>query len=215
MNEIISFIGPILGVIGFLFFGLGFIIFFIRFTFKKQRDKQTIKLLAGSVVMLVMCITLININDDTKSTPETADSTQQINTNAPIPEQIDEHIKKVIDKNDYINVEVNKHMGRNDDTKMVLVYVKAHGYKTYKSALINATKVFKELYTSQLPIGEVCIFFKGDFTDKYGNQSEQTAIKIIMDLNTAQNINWQNFDWRNLPSITNSVYVHPGIDKNE
>lgn len=95
MNEIISFIGPILGVIGFLFFGLGFIIFFIRFTFKKQRDKQTIKLLAASVVMLVMCITLININDDTKSTPETADSTQQINTNAPIPEQIDEHIKKL------------------------------------------------------------------------------------------------------------------------
>ena len=150
------------------------------------------------------------VSSSTSSKVSSSDTEQTINTNLPIPEQIDEHIKKIIDKNDYINVEVNEHMGRNDGTKMVLVYVKA-----YKSALINATKVFKELYTSQLPIGEVCIFFKGDFTDKYGNQSEQTAIKIIMDLNTAQNINWQNFDWRNLPSITNSIYVHPGIDKNE
>lgn len=155
------------------------------------------------------------VSSSTSSKVSSSDTEQTINTNLPIPEQIDEHIKKIIDKNDYINVEVNEHMGRNDGTKMVLVYVKAHGYKTYKSALINATKVFKELYTSQLPIGEVCIFFKGDFTDKYGNQSEQTAIKIIMDLNTAQNINWQNFDWKNLPSITNSIYVHPGIDKNE
>lgn len=210
----------IVGIICFIFFGLGFIVALIKFIFKKQRDKQTIKALIGGIIMLAMSIYLINI-DDTKSSPEVSNSStiqnekQEININAPIPEQIDEHIKKVVDKNDYINVEVNEHMGRNDDTKMVLVYVKAHGYKTYKSALINATKVFKELYTSQLPIGEVCIFFKGDFTDKYGNQSEQTAIKIIMDLNTAQNINWQNFDWRNLPSITNSVYVHPGIDKNE
>lgn len=210
----------IVGIICFIFFGLGFIVALIKFIFKKQRDKQTIKALIGGIIMLAMSIYLINI-DDTKSSPEVSNSStiqnekQEININAPIPEQIDEHIKKVIDKNDYINVEVNEHMGRNDGTKMVLVYVKAHGYKTYKSALINATKVFKELYTSQLPIGEVCIFFKGDFTDKYGNQSERTAIKIIMDLNTAQNINWQNFDWRNLPSITNSVYVHPGIDKNE
>ena len=210
----------IVGIICFIFFGLGFIVALIKFIFKNQRDKQTIKALIGGIIMLDMSIYLINI-DDTKSSPEVSNSStiqnekQEININAPIPEQIDEHIKKVVDKNDYINVEVNEHMGRNDGTKMVLVYVKAHGYKTYKSALINATKVFKELYTSQLPIGEVCIFFKGDFTDKYGNQSEQTAIKIIMDLNTAQNINWQNFDWRNLPSITNSVYVHPGIDKNE
>lgn len=210
----------IVGIICFIFLGLGFIVALIKFIFKNQRDKQTIKALIGGIIMLAMSIYLINI-DDTKSSPEVSNSStiqnekQEININAPIPEQIDEHIKKVVDKNDYINVEVNEHMGRNDGTKMVLVYVKAHGYKTYKSALINATKVFKELYTSQLPIGEVCIFFKGDFTDKYGNQSEQTAIKIIMDLNTAQNINWQNFDWRNLPSITNSVYVHPGIDKNE
>ena len=93
------------------------------------------------------------VSSSTSSKVSSSDTEQTINTNLPIPEQIDEHIKKVVDKNDYINVEVNEHMGRNDGTKMVLVYVKAHGYKTYKSALINATKVFKELYTSQVPIG--------------------------------------------------------------
>ena len=140
---------------------------------------------------------------------------QTINTNLPIPEQIDKHIKKIIDKNDYINVEVNEHMGRNDGTKMVLVYVKAHGYKTYKSALINATKVLKNYIRLNYLLAKFVFSLKVILLIKYGNQSEQTAIKIIMDLNTAQNINWQNFDWRNLPSITNSVYVHPSIDKNE
>lgn len=139
---------------------------------------------------------------------------EQAEYEAWVPKQIELLIKKSIYKDDYINVEINENMGRNDGTKMVLVYVKAHGYETYKSALINATKIFKELYTSQLPIGEVCIFFKGDFIDKYGNQSEQTAVKIIMDLNTAQNINWQNFNWRNLPSVINNIYVHPSIDTN-
>lgn len=183
-----------------------------------NKDFNTKKYIIVAIISLILAIAIFMLSDENSSPSKqiVSSSTEQtINTNLPIPEQIDKHIKKIIDKNDYINVEVNEHMGRNDGTKMVLVYVKAHGYKTYKSALINATKVFKELYTSQLPIGEVCIFFKSDFTDKYGNQSEQTAIKIIMDLNTAQNINWQNFDWRNLPSITNSVYVHPSIDKNE
>lgn len=183
-----------------------------------NKDFNTKKYIIVAITSLILAIAIFILSDENNPpSKQTVTSTteQTINTNLPIPEQIDKHIKKVVDKNDYINVEVNENMGRNDGTKMVLVYVKAHGYETYKSALINATKVFKELYTSQLPIGEVCIFFKGDFTDKYGKQSEQTAIKIIMDLNTAQNINWQNFDWRNLPSITNSVYVHPGIDKNE
>ena len=64
-----------------------------------------------------------------------------------------------------------------------------------------------------MPIGEVCIFFRGSATDNAGNQSELTAIKVIMDTDKAQTINWDNFDWRNLPSVANSIYVHPSIDK--
>ena len=54
----------IVGIICFIFFGLGFIVALIKFIFKKQRDKQTVKVLVGGIIMLAMSIYLIDASLD-------------------------------------------------------------------------------------------------------------------------------------------------------
>ena len=132
MIDIISFIAPIAGVIGLIFFGLCFIVTLIKFVFKKQRDKQTIKALGCGIIMLAVCMVLTNIDNDEKSSPNVSNSstisngkqeTTQMTSSSKADEvkqhkqDVEEKLKKV--DFDYINNDAAEYFKNSNTYNMV------------------------------------------------------------------------------------------------
>jgi hypothetical protein len=80
-----------------------------------------------------------------------------------------------------------------------------------KSAKLDATGVFRALYSSGLPISQVELQGTFSMVDKYGNASEDTVVKLILDKTTANRINWENFLTDNVYTVAKVLYLHPSF----
>lgn len=73
----------------------------------------------------------------------------------------------------------------------------------------EATDLFKALYTSGLSINQVVLRGTFSMKDKYGNISEETVVRLVLDKATARRINWAYFDSANIYAVAKVLYLHP------
>ena len=79
-------------------------------------------------------------------------------------------------------------------------------------ALMDSNKLFKLFYTKyseKVSVVQMMGFYP--LSDAYGNEEEVIVLEIKLKKETADKINWDNFDWRNLKTIADYYYIHPAL----
>ncbi|OEH53072.1 hypothetical protein AQ616_18725 [Oceanobacillus sp. E9] len=82
---------------------------------------------------------------------------------------------------------------------------------TLKLMLYNAQDVFPILFEEE-QTKEASINIQQTFVDKYGKESEQDALQIMISQETNDKITWENFNIDNFSEVADDYYVHPGIE---
>jgi hypothetical protein len=84
---------------------------------------------------------------------------------------------------------------------------------TFDGAKIDLQRVLKALRDSQHTFKSVRIIGTLGLVDKFGKMSEDTVVEAIYNWDTAQQINWDNFQFDNVFDIADSKWVHPALKK--
>lgn len=89
---------------------------------------------------------------------------------------------------------------------------------TVKAAAGSSVEVFRSLFAHPQVV-KVATFAQQDFTDQYGKSEIETAVKFMMDRETADKIDWDGIkdrvlsDYKALYPLT-EYKIHPTISKN-
>src|SRR5699024_8053055 len=95
-------------------------------------------------------------------------------------------------------IDINDNYGTEEDgDKLVIANINASenitNDATKKAILIDSTKIFENLFNIS-NVSEVALNWDFPLVDKKGNEKLGTIIKITMDIETAKEINWENFN---------------------
>lgn len=80
------------------------------------------------------------------------------------------------------------------------------GYLRDISDFLEKTKDIKD-------ITAVFVGAKAELLDKYGNTNEQFVLKTQLSKETIDKINFENFDYNNIPDIADEFIKHPALEK--
>lgn len=76
-----------------------------------------------------------------------------------------------------------------------------------RQIFMKSKKIFEYLYLFD-NVEEVTIFWKVPFTDTYGNETYEQVMKISVDSDAAQKINWSNIDTMNMEKVATQYWEH-------
>lgn len=75
--------------------------------------------------------------------------------------------------------------------------------------LMPATAFLEEI--QEMEFNRVHISADGKFVDQYGKESNQNAVYLVISKETMEKINFDNFNWRNLPDIADDFWMHQSM----
>ncbi|QUG86889.1 hypothetical protein GSN03_15005 [Bacillus nitratireducens] len=76
----------------------------------------------------------------------------------------------------------------------------------------DTVSILKDL-SNEKNISEITFFYKYPLIDAYGNEKKDTVMKINLNRDTLDKINFDNFPHDNLPKISNEYWEHPAFNK--
>ncbi|ARK32315.1 hypothetical protein [Halalkalibacter krulwichiae] len=114
-----------------------------------------------------------------------------------------------------IELAVNNHAGTDDpDDKIVIARMNANENLTTNmtrtSILRDSAEVFEELFLID-EVEQVSLMWFLPLTDTYGNVSPGEVLRVEIDREIAERINWDNFDTANFRSIALQYTEHPAF----
>lgn len=74
---------------------------------------------------------------------------------------------------------------------------------------MDISKVLRQL--KDKGYGTVSFDIQYPLTDKYGNKSDGTVMSVSFNQDTLQKINWNNFDYKNIPNVATTYWQHQGF----
>lgn len=126
-------------------------------------------------------------------------------------------------KGNIAQIQVLDHLGTPDpNDKIIHVYYKPEVWDekhAMTTAVHTAIAAMKTLFKND-KVREVVMWQQGDFTDQYGKTTTETAIRIVMDKETADKVvDWGTVDERawgdynTFFDLAELQYVHPAIGR--
>jgi hypothetical protein len=80
--------------------------------------------------------------------------------------------------------------------------------------LSDINDIFKKLFEDpRVTIVKVTVPLHG--IDDYGQKKTEIAMQMTMTKATAERINWENFNFVDLPKIADKVYINPAVESME
>jgi|GEM_PF-1916413 len=114
---------------------------------------------------------------------------------------------------DVESVKINENKEK-EDGEIILIYLKGKDNFTVNmirdGMLLQARDILAYLH-GRNDISEICIFWSLPLTDAYGNTTESNVMKLALEKDSLQRINFDNFDWNNFPDIADSYYEHAAL----
>lgn len=124
---------------------------------------------------------------------------------------IEKIVKKTIGIDDVESVEVNKNFDLPDpNNKVVLLNLKNANDKVL--TWNGATNILKKL-SKEKEIQKVIFVWKAELTDTYGNKKSDPVMKMSIDRESLDKINFKNFDLNNIPNVVKDYWEHPAYNK--
>lgn len=81
---------------------------------------------------------------------------------------------------------------------------------TKEKQLYDATDVFPIVFKDD-SIKKAMVTFQLPLTDKYGKETDEDVIRIVMTRETNDKMEWKNFNIANFDKIADSLYVHQAL----
>ncbi|SCN38280.1 Protein of unknown function [Bacillus cytotoxicus] len=133
----------------------------------------------------------------------------------------EDKVKKVVnkkfDKKNVESIQINDNAGT-DDPNDKIVLVTAEGKEnltnnmTKKGMWMDTVDILKNL-SNEKEISEIVFFYTFPMVDPYGNKKKDTVMKITLNRETLDKINFDNFLFDNLPKIADQYWEHPAFNK--
>lgn len=126
-------------------------------------------------------------------------------------ESIKKIVKKTIGIDDVESVEVNKNLDLPDpNNKVVLLNLKNANDKVL--TWNGTTNILKKL-SKEKEIQKVIFVWNAELTDTYGNKKSDPVMKMSIDRESLDKINFKNFDHNNIPNVVKDYWEHPAYNK--
>lgn len=126
-------------------------------------------------------------------------------------ESIEKIVKKAVGKDDVESVEVNKNFDiPGPNNKVVLLNLKNANDKVL--TWNETTNILKKI-SKEKEIQKVTFVWKAELTDTYGNQKSDPVMKMNIDRENLDKINFKNFDHNNIPNVVKDYWEHPAYNK--
>ncbi|MBD8076503.1 hypothetical protein [Bacillus thuringiensis] len=124
---------------------------------------------------------------------------------------IEKIVKKAVGIDDVESVEINKNFDLPDpNNKVVLLNLKNANDKVL--TWNGTTNILKKL-SKEKEIQKVIFVWKAELTDTYGNKKSNPVMKMSIDRESLDKINFKNFDHNNIPNVVKDYWEHPAYNK--
>ncbi|ETT85563.1 hypothetical protein [Bacillus mycoides] len=162
--------------------------------------------------------------DEDKAKADEEKKKQEKEATAPVEkkeESLEDKVKKLASnefgKGKVESVKVNDNLGTEDpNDKIVLITAEAKenvsANFTKKGMWIATISILKDL-KDEKNISEIAFFYKYPLVDQYGKEKKDNVMKITLNRETLDKINYDNFIHNNLPKIANQYWEHPALSK--
>jgi len=98
-------------------------------------------------------------------------------------------------------------------TKVVINGDQTLSNKDMKSNMLReTTKIFPVIFKDD-NVQKAMVTVKTTFVDKYGKESDDDGVRVLLTRETNDKIVWKNFDVNNYQDIAENLYVHPAISQ--
>lgn len=137
------------------------------------------------------------------------------NTPVTLEESINSAIKTA--RAEKIKVSIYENAGTETaDDMNVEIYLKGKDNVTTNlvrdGMILQANDILKVLQ-SRPDIAQVCLFWSMPLVESNGNKKDWNVMKLLIKKETLDNINFDNFDWTQLPNISDDYYLHSSLKK--
>ncbi|ARO60129.1 Uncharacterized protein B5E38_2603 [Bacillus cereus] len=136
---------------------------------------------------------------------------EEKNKEVKFKEGIEKTVKKTIGKSDVESIEININFDLPEPNNKVVLLNLTNA--TDKILVWNdTTNILKEL-AKEKEIQKVIFVWKAELTDTYGNKKTDPVVKMNIDRETIDKINFDNFLYKNLPTVVSDYWQHPALAK--
>lgn len=144
---------------------------------------------------------------------KTTEVTLEDKVKGAITEAVNE--KTNMDKVRLVKLEINDHAGtKKESDKIALITLNADenlsSNLTKGGILMDSSDLFKSLFENS-EIEEVVLFWQLTLVDTYGNEKDDTVLKVALTKEIAGKINWDNFDRNNYSKVASDYWEHPAL----
>lgn len=109
------------------------------------------------------------------------------------------------------SIEVNKNYDLpNPNNKVVLLNLKNANDKIL--TWNDTTRILKNL-SKEKEIQKVIFVWRAELTDTYGNTESNPVMKMNIDRENLDKINFDNFMYKNIPNVVQDYWEHPVYNK--
>ena len=133
---------------------------------------------------------------------------------ATLEQAIDGAIEAARADKEGVNIYDGQSVGEDGDGSYVDIYLSGQdGFSVSlirKGMWMEATDILRELQP-RTDLERVTIFWSFPLIDSYGNSTTETVMKVLFEKETLDKINFERFDWNNIPDIADEYYEHAAL----
>lgn len=78
--------------------------------------------------------------------------------------------------------------------------------------LMKSVDILKEI-ENEMKYQTISVNWKYPLIDTYGNKNDEVVLSFVLNRETLNKINWENFDYNNFKSVSTNYYEHPALNK--
>jgi hypothetical protein len=150
------------------------------------------------------------------STDSNADNSE-VKEEQTLKQIIEETIIRTVKKDKIIDLQVNDNASTDGfDDKIVTVKIdETMNFTvnmTKKSILMDSKNIMKRLFENT-EVSEVVLFWKLPFKDVYGNEKYDIALKVGVNREVADKVNWEDFDYNDFYKIAPTYWESNAFNK--
>lgn len=228
----------LLGTISILWFLVSFVIV-IYFAVKKKPWKVWLLSLTSAFLLFCYAVSLPSTPSKTSTTPTTSKTSTSTTPTTKVFDWVSaditvDTVKDALSGKSPVNPVPSDDFNKNisdiqvsnnvkEGQKSISVYYKAgtawDDTDSVKRAGGTAIIIYSILFQNP-KVEQVSVFAQTDMTDQYGKTATETGVKIALDRETANKIDWKGFSERhitdpgNIYRVSGDYRIHPGILKN-
>lgn len=156
------------------------------------------------IVLILVALTFLG-NDDEVVEEEPIKEVEPIKEEEPAQEVSDEDkIKTIVGSNEVIKYYSTEDVINNGQ----IITLEVNGENNGKIRLLtDSADIFEKLFKEE-EVTEVNLLWYANLVDKYGNTESEKVLRIILKEETADKINWKDFNVNHFKDIADQYWEH-------